>query len=283
MKNENTVIGRDGVVMPKIIYGTAWKKGRTADLVELALKQGFRGIDTACQPKHYNEAGVGTGIARCLNDTLTRADLYLQSKFTPIDGQDPNRIPYNTRLKLPDQVAESCAVSLKNLQTDYLDGLILHSPLMNLENTLTAWRGMEALVDKGLVKQIGLSNCYDPDYFSQLFQQARIKPAVLQNRFYAATGYDQALRAFCREQNIYYQSFWTLSANEALLLHPSLESIASRHQRTTEQIFFRFLTLQSIIPLTGTSSAQHMAEDLDIFSIELNPLEVMAIEALLDA
>lgn len=49
---------------PAVFYGTAWKKEKTADLVELALRKGFRGIDTACQPKHYNEKGVGDGIAR---------------------------------------------------------------------------------------------------------------------------------------------------------------------------------------------------------------------------
>lgn len=50
--------------VPAVFYGTAWKKDKTADLVELALRTGFRGIDTACQPKHYNEPGVGEGIAR---------------------------------------------------------------------------------------------------------------------------------------------------------------------------------------------------------------------------
>ena len=56
-----------GVRIPTIIYGTAWKKDRTAALVEQAIGLGFRGIDTACQPKHYNEAGVGDGVAACLH------------------------------------------------------------------------------------------------------------------------------------------------------------------------------------------------------------------------
>ena len=74
---------------PRIIYGTAWKKAATAALIELALRQGFRGIDTACQPKHYHEAGVGEGVAAFLSDQLTRADLYLQTKFTPISARTP--------------------------------------------------------------------------------------------------------------------------------------------------------------------------------------------------
>ena len=95
---------------------------------------GFRGIDTACQPKHYHEPGVGAGVAACLrgepacNGNLAREDLYLQTKFTALSGQDPARTPYDPKVPLPEQVRQSLAVSLRNLQTDYLDGLLLHSP-----------------------------------------------------------------------------------------------------------------------------------------------------------
>ena len=71
-----------GLFIPDFIYGTAWKEDRTAALTELALRMGFRGIDTACQPKHYDEAGVGAGVKACLNARLVRRDLYLQTKFT---------------------------------------------------------------------------------------------------------------------------------------------------------------------------------------------------------
>src|SRR5580692_7256736 len=108
---------------PRILYGTAWKKDDTESLVQTALLQGFRGIDTACQPKHYNEAGVGAGVAAFLASGagITREDLYLQTKFTALSGQDPTRIPYDPKASLPEQVAQSVAVSLVNLQTDYLD------------------------------------------------------------------------------------------------------------------------------------------------------------------
>ena len=62
-----TLVSNSDLIMPAIVYGTAWKEDRTADLVELALKKGFRGIDTACQPKHYNEPGVGEGIQRAMS------------------------------------------------------------------------------------------------------------------------------------------------------------------------------------------------------------------------
>lgn len=80
--------------IPSIFYGTAWKKERTAELVQLALKSGFRAIDTACQPKHYQEAGVGEGILR---SGIPRDQIFLRTKFTPVDGQDPNKIPYDPK------------------------------------------------------------------------------------------------------------------------------------------------------------------------------------------
>ncbi|MBE0497430.1 MAG: aldo/keto reductase, partial [Campylobacterales bacterium] len=115
---------------PTMIYGTAWKKEKTATLVELAIQQGFRALDTACQPKHYNEKLVGVGVQKALLSTnLTREDLFLQTKFTPPDGQDPNNIPYNPADPIEKQIKTSLAVSKENLQTDYLDSLVLHSPI----------------------------------------------------------------------------------------------------------------------------------------------------------
>lgn len=83
-----------GVKMPRIIYGTAWKKDRTADLVEKAILAGFRGIDTACQPKHYNEPLVGAALQRLKDHGIKREVLFLQTKFTPLSGQDPKQVPY---------------------------------------------------------------------------------------------------------------------------------------------------------------------------------------------
>ena len=270
-----------GVHMPGILYGTAWKKGETEQLVAMALQEGFRGIDTACQPKHYDEAGVGAGIAAALGGKLQRADLYVQTKFTPVSGQDPARIPYDPSEPLPEQVMQSFAASLTNLRTDYLDGLVLHSPLATSQDTLQAWRAMELLVERGGVRQLGISNCYRLEQLQELCRSARIKPAVLQNRFYADTGYDRELRAFCAGERIIYQGFWTLTANPRILADPAITSIASRRARTPPQILFRYLMESGVIPLTGTRSRTHMREDLQISEFELSKDEHRAIDALL--
>jgi len=273
------ILSNSRIRTPRIIYGTAWKKADTARLVTLAIQTGFRGIDTACQPKHYDEAGVGTGVAAGLGPGLTRADLYLQTKFTSLSGQDPDRIPYDRQATLPDQVAQSVKASLTNLQTDYLDCVLLHSPMPTMAQTQAAWRALEAFVDAGKVRQLGISNCYRQDDIKGLYEGARIKPAVVQNRFYADTNYDRDIRSYCDRHQIIYQSFWTLSANHQLLAHKTLTAPAAMHLRTPAQILFRYLTQIGVVPLTGTKSGAHMREDLSIFEFQLSNEELRAIEA----
>ena len=218
-----------GIRVPAILYGTAWKKDDSARLVALALQAGFRGLDTACQPKHYDEAGVGAGVAASLNPRLARSDLYLQTKFTSVSGQDSARIPYDPKASLAAQVGQSIAVSLLNLQTDYLDCLLLHSPLPSTAETLEAWRAIELIIDTRKIRQAGISNCYELETLEHLHRNARWKPAVVQNRFYAQTGYDREIRAFCRYHDIVYQSFWTLTANPELLAHTTVQALASAY------------------------------------------------------
>ncbi|MBF0161904.1 MAG: aldo/keto reductase [Magnetococcales bacterium] len=281
MTPDVSIASAHGIAMPRILYGTAWKRERTAALVEQAVALGFRGIDTACQPKHYDEAGVGSGVAAALQRGVARADLYLQSKFTPLNGQDPQRIPYDPKATLREQVTQSLHRSLHNLQTNYLDGLLLHSPMATPAQTMEVWQAMEQLCHEGLVKQLGISNCYDLEMLAYLHHAATVKPVILQNRFYAATRYDREIRAFCREQQILYQSFWTLSANPAILAHATLHGLVQKYQRTAAQLFFRYLSQMGIVPLTGTTSALHMRESLAIFEFELTEAECEAVGALL--
>lgn len=270
-----------GVVMPRIIYGTAWKKDGTAGLVEQALALGFRGIDTACQPKHYNEPGVGAGIAAAMKGGIRREDLYLQTKFTPLAGQDPERVPYDPRASLGEQVAQSFKQSQANLRTDIVDGLVLHSPLAEPSDLAAVWGAMEAVFDGGGARQLGISNCYDFAMLQHLYETARVKPAVVQNRFHAKTGFDREIREFCRQHGILYQSFWTLTANPTILAHDAMIRLKDKYHRTAPQIFFRYLSQMGIIPLTGTSSSAHMREDLAITAFDLSLDDCRSIDSLL--
>lgn len=258
---------------PRILYGTAWKKLRTEGLVSQAIASGFRGIDTACQPKHYNEAGVGAAVAASVRAGVPREELYLQTKYTPLSGHDPKRIPYDPDAPLAEQVAQSIEVSLQNLQTHYLDCLVLHSPLRNMHDTEEVWQAMQAGVASGTVKQLGISNCYDLTVLEHLHRWASVKPAVVQNRFYADTGYDIEIRAFCRRQGISYQSFWTLTANPRVLEHQQTRQLAAKYHVTPAQVLFRYLTETDVVPLSGTKSQVHMREDLAIFDFTLTDAE----------
>lgn len=267
-----------------MLYGTAWKKEATTELVVLAVRSGFRGIDTACQPKHYREDLVGAALERlAFEHGIPRECLWLQTKFTPIRGQDPQNIPYDKSAPLRVQVEQSIARSLENLGTGYIDSLVLHSPLPTLDATLEAWGVFERAVDDGRVRQLGISNCYDAKFFVALYDSARIKPAVLQNRFYADSGYDVELRRFCLENGIAYQTFWTLTANPKLLRSEPVRDAASRLRATPPQVLFRWLIQAGHQPLTGTRSPDHMRQDLEAASLaqlELSDAEMVAIGSL---
>lgn len=269
MSNTTYFTTHSNIFVPKMIYGTAWKKDQSADLVEMALLEGFVGIDTACQPKHYNEFGVGKGLQKAMSKGIQRESLFIQTKFTPQRGQDPNNIPYDPNTSITEQVHTSCQVSLENLGVSIIDSLVLHSPYADFKHTIQAWTAMESLVQNGVVRQIGISNCYDLSLFEKIFETASVPPSVLQNRFYKKTNFDISLRAFCKKHNIVYQSFWTLTANPTVLRTQPVIDCASKYDKSPEQIFFRYLTQRDIAPLNGTTSVRHMREDLAIFEFEL--------------
>ncbi|WP_428026774.1 aldo/keto reductase family protein [Arcobacter sp.] len=268
--------------IPKLIYGTAWKKEETTRLVELAVKSGFRAIDTACQPRHYNEKGVGDALQNLYAQGFKREEIFLETKFTPKDGQDLNNIPYNPNDSLEKQVLDSFDVSLKNLQTSYFDSYILHSPIFPFNHMMKVWKIFESFYEKGKTKNIGISNCYDIRVLKALYKEAKIKPTILQNRFYKDSDYDKEIRVFCKENNIKYLGFWTLSANLHILGSKEIINLARQYKKTQAQIFYRFLTQIEITPLNGTTSHEHMIEDLDIFSFELSNNEIEEISTLLN-
>lgn len=269
--------------IPAILYGTAWKKERTPDLVEDAILAGFKGIDTAAQPKHYKEDLVGIGLARAYEKGVKREDLFLQTKFTPIGGQDTNDMPYNSNDSFEKQVVDSYESSLKNFRTSYLDALVLHSPLQHFEETLSVWKAMECFFDERRVHHLGVSNCYNFEYLKCLYDTVEVKPSFVQNRFYVESGYDKEIRAWCNEKGIIYQSFWSLTANPHILQNITLIKLASRYGKTTAQVFYRFLNQINILPLIGTTSKTHMQEDLDIFSFFLEDEEVSSILRMLES
>ena len=267
---------------PDFLYGTAWKEGRTPALTELALRMGFRGIDTANQRRHYFEAGVGQGLAAAYRaGVVTRADLFLQTKFTYQPGQD-HRLPYDPAASLSDQVAQSMASSLEHLGTDHVDSYVLHGPASGYGWTdadSEVWEAMMRERDAGRTRFLGVSNVS----LRHLEQMAVAHPegtAFVQNRCYARFGWDRDVRLFCRERNIIYQGFSLLTANLEVLHDPLITGLASRANATPAQVVFSFARAVGMLPLTGTSNADHMKQDLAIVHVTLPPDAVQAIECL---
>jgi diketogulonate reductase-like aldo/keto reductase len=268
--------------IPDFLYGTAWKEESTSSLTELALRMGFRGIDTANQRRHYFEAGVGDALAEAYDSgVVTRADIFLQTKFTYRRGQD-HRLPYDPEASLSVQLAQSMASSLEHLGTDYVDSYVLHGPSSNYdwtEDDAEVWEAMTKERDAGRTRLLGVSNIS----LQQLEQMASAHgeaPAFVQNRCFARLGWDREVRAFCRERQIIYQGFSLLTANTDVLPHPLITGIARHTKATAGQVIFAFARGVGMLPLTGTSNLEHMRQDLASCDIPLTRDEVEAIEFL---
>ncbi len=268
--------------IPDFLYGTAWKEDRTQALTELALRAGFRGIDTANQRRHYVEAGVGQALAAaCDAGLVTRADLFLQTKFTYRPGQD-HRLPYDPAADLPTQVAQSMASSLEHLGTDRVDSYVLHGPASAYgwtDDDALAWAAMVRERDAGRARLLGVSNV-SLRHLVQMAATSAEAPAFVQNRCFARLGWDRDVRAFCAERGIIYQGFSLLTANVEVLRHPLIARMAANANVTPAQVVFRFALAVGMLPLTGTSDPLHMQQDLSSRDLPLSADEMRAIESL---
>ena len=272
----------DGIPVPRLLYGTAWKEGETERLTALALRQGFRGIDTANQRKHYYEAAVGRAVATAITGgVVTREELFIQTKFTFRAGQD-DRLPYDPDAAVATQVEQSFASSLEHLGTDVIDSYVLHGPTRRdglAAADWEAWRAMERIHEGGRARLLGVSNV-SLDQQRALCNGAGVRPRFVQNRCHASTGWDREVRAFCAGSGMTYQGFSLLTANRAALASPELVRIAARHGRSAAQVVFRFALEVGMVALTGTTDAGHMRDDLAVLDFRLALEEVEAIERL---
>ncbi len=266
--------------IPTFLYGTAWKEEETEGLTRLAIDAGFRGIDTANQRKHYFEAAVGAGMAAAIADgVVTRDDLFLQTKFTYRDGQD-HRLPYDPDADTATQVRQSFASSLEHLRVDTLDSYVLHGPARRRGLAAAdreAWDAMEELHGAGKTRFLGISNVA-LDQLEALCGIAKVKPMFVQNRCYARTRWDAEVRAFCRANGIIYQGFSLLTANANELRNARFRAIVAKTGKTPAQVVFRFALQVGMLPLTGTTDAAHMREDLAAPEMALSAEDVETIE-----
>lgn len=258
-----------------MINSNAWAEARLAIANILST-----GIDTACQPKHYREDLVGDGLRKAIREgVFKRGDIFIQTKFTPIGGQDPRNMPYDPRKSIVEQVQQSIETSLRNFtisrgsddgtEDTYLDSVVLHSPMPTIDQTMEVWRTLESYVP-GKILNLGISNV-DISTLTDLYGRATVKPSVVQNRFYPATRFDVGVRKFCRDHNIIYQSFWTLSANPQLLLSKPVQDISSRLGIGRQAaLYCLVLGLNNLVVLNGTTNKEHMKADWHALSLAID-------------
>ena len=269
------------VSIPSLMYGTAWKKEATTGLVLQAVEAGFTAIDTANQLVHYDEARVGEALLQLAKQGITRDKLFLQTKFTPVNGQD-HRLPYDANASITTQVQQSFASSLDHLHTEYLDSYVLHGPYSRRgvgAEDWEVWAAIESLYDASKTRMIGISNV-SAEQLTLLCAKAKHKPMIVQNRCYAAFGWDKEVREICRANQIIYQGFSLLTANSGIFAEPDLRTMAAKYQVGLAQIVFRFSQQIGMLPLTGTTNPQHMREDLRCEGFTLSPDELTVIETI---
>ena len=170
---------------------------------------------------------------------------------------------------------EQASARVKRLTAD-IGELVERWTLGPLVRALQALRGVDLVT--AVVLFGSQQFCTRPA--SGLISRARVKPSFVQNRCYAERAWDRRVREFCAAHEIRYQGFSLLTANRDVMAHPELNTIARRHDRTVSQIIFRFALAAGILPLTGTTDAEHMQADLEVFDFELVRDEIERIETL---
>ena len=201
----------------------------------------------------------------------------MQTKFTHLGGQD-HRLPYDPKTPIANRVRQSFQSSEERLGK--IDSYVLHGPTHRVglsQDDLEAWKAMVQLLQQGRVHHLGVSNVTAEQL--QLLCQGEIKPRFVQNRCYARLGWDAQVRKVCREHDVQYQGFSLLTANQRELQNPVILNLAKERGWSPCQVVFRFALDSGMLPLTGTSSSQHMSEDLSVVDTEpLTSKQIQAVE-----
>ncbi|MEM6809758.1 MAG: aldo/keto reductase [Pseudomonadota bacterium] len=286
--------------MPQVGIGL-WKidRDKTAELVRAAIAAGYRHIDSACDYGNEIEAGQGIADAIAAGD-CTREELWVTSKL------------WNT-FHEPDRVREGLEKTLADLQLDYLDLYLVHfpialqyvpiseryppewlpdpdaaSPAMTPISVPLAdtWRAMEALVDDGLVKRIGVCN-YSTGLVHDLMSYARIKPAMLQVESHPyltqekllrlASMYDLPMTAFSPLGASSYKELDMATEQEIVLNAAVVTEIATKHGKSPAQVVLRWGVQRGTAVIPKTSRVERLAENIDVFDFALSDDEMAAI------
>jgi len=136
----------------------------------------------------------------------------------------------------------------------------------SLEENKQVWGVLEKFVNDGKIKKLGFSNIYDLQLLKQMHAWATVKPTVVQNHFTWEECFDVEMRQWCSENNVKYQSFWTLTANTPVVGLEEIRQIAKKRGMTPEQVWYLWVMREGVVPLIGATSSEHMQQDLNLLN-----------------
>ncbi|MDE7263591.1 MAG: aldo/keto reductase [Anaeroplasmataceae bacterium] len=247
----------NGIKMPVLGLGTFLLTPDEAEnSVLLALKNGYRLIDTA--NAYVNEKAVGRGIKKSL---VSRNEIFLETKLWPAFYEDDDAVDK----------------TLKRLDTEYIDLMILHQPAGNY---LAGYRQLEKGYKEGKLKAIGISN-FNKDEVKEILDNCEIKPALIQveaHPYYPQTQFNQ----FLKENNIVLQSWYPLGGkgNQSILTEEYIQQLGKKYNKSSAQIILKWHIQKGYIVIPGSRSEQHIQENIEVFDFELTKEEMSKIDKL---
>ena len=248
----------NGVQMPLIGFGTFMLGGETCkNAVTAAIENGYRMIDTA--EAYGNEKEVGEGIKQ---SGIDRGELFLVTKVN---------------FKSYENAEQTVMQSLSNLQTDYIDLLLLHWPFANYYG---AWRTLEKMYAEGKIRAIGVSN-FEPDQLLDLIAYNKITPAVnqIETNLYCQRSTERSWMDKKQVAHMAYAPLGQGNRNE-MFQEPMVLSLAEKYSKTPAQVLLRFLTQKGIIVIPRSTKPDHIKENFDLFDFKLNADEMSQLSAL---
>ena len=249
----------NGVKMPILGYGVYQTPPEETERCVLeALEMGYRSIDTA--QAYYNEEGVGNALAKC---GIPREEIFITTKVWISNAGY-------------EKAKESIAESLRKLQTDYVDLLLIHQPFGDYYGT---YRAMEEAYKEGKARALGVSNFY-PDRYLDLFHFAEIKPAVNQVETHVFQQQKTA-RKYMEKYGTRIMSWGPFAEGKNdYFQNPVLKEIGDKHDKSVAQTALRFLIQNGVIVIPKSVHKNRMEENFNVFDFTLTEEEMKRIEAL---
>ncbi|HZZ33563.1 MAG TPA: aldo/keto reductase [Phenylobacterium sp.] len=250
----------DGRPMPQVGLGV-WQTpaDQTADLVDVALKAGYRHVDTAMI--YRNEAGVGEGLRR---SGVSRDEVFVTTKlWNDFQGFD--------------QTLAAFDASLARLGLESVDLYLIHWPAPSRGHYLESWRALVRLHSEGRARSIGVSN-FGVDHLERIAGETGVTPAV--NQIELHPRFQQAeLRAFHAAHGIATES-WSPLGQGGLLADPTIGAIAAKHGKSPAQAIIRWHLDMGLIVIPKSATPSRIVQNFDVFDFALDADDLTAIAGL---